>query len=249
MAEKTVGTLIKEARTAAGLTQEQLARKIKGVSADDISLAERGKKDFTQAVLKEIAKATGVTQKSLLDAAKAGSSAKTGASSKTGSSAKTGASPKTGSSAKTSASSKTGSSAKTGASSKTGSSAKTSASSKTGSSAKTGASSKTGNGAKTSASSKTGNSAKTASSSSSTLKLSAEEKRVLKAYREAEEGVQSIVRALLGADAQSSSASKKNSSLLESLLGGLAQNNSAPASTDGGSGNLLDVFMGMLGGK
>ena len=225
MAEKTVGTLIKEARTAAGLTQEQLARKIKGVSADDISLAERGKKDFTQAVLKEIAKATGVTQKSLLDAAKAGSSAKTGASSKTGSSAKTGASPKTGSSAKTSASSKTGSSAKTGASSKTGS------------------------GAKTGASSKTGNSAKTASSSSSTLKLSAEEKRVLKAYREAEEGVQSIVRALLGADAQSSAASKKNSSLLESLLGGLAQNNSAPASTDGGSGNLLDVFMGMLGGK
>lgn len=201
MAEKTVGTLIKEARTAAGLTQEQLARKIKGVSADDISLAERGKKDFTQAVLKEIAKATGVTQKSLLDAAKAGSSAKTGASSKTGSSAKTGAS------------------------------------------------SKTGSGAKTGASSKTGNSAKTASSSSSTLKLSAEEKRVLKAYREAEEGVQSIVRALLGADTQSSSASKKNSSLLESLLGGLAQNNSAPASTDGGSGNLLDVFMGMLGGK
>ena len=249
MAEKTVGTLIKEARTAAGLTQEQLARKIKGVSADDISLAERGKKDFTQAVLKEIAKATGVTQKSLLDAAKAGSSAKTGASSKTGSSAKTGASPKTGSSAKTSASSKTGSSAKTGASSKTGSGAKTGASSKTGNSAKTGASSKTGSGAKTSASSKTGNSAKTASSSSSTLKLSAEEKRVLKAYREAEEGVQSIVRALLGADAQSSSASKKNSSLLESLLGGLAQNNSAPASTDGGSGNLLDVFMGMLGGK
>ena len=249
MAEKTVGTLIKEARTAAGLTQEQLARKIKGVSADDISLAERGKKDFTQAVLKEIAKATGVTQKSLLDAAKAGSSTKTGASSKTGSSAKTGASPKTGSSAKTSASSKTGSSAKTGTSSKAGSSAKTGASSKTGSSAKTGASSKTGSGAKTSASSKTGNSAKTASSSSSTLKLSAEEKRVLKAYREAEEGVQSIVRALLGADAQSSSASKKNSSLLESLLGGLAQNNSAPASTDGGSGNLLDVFMGMLGGK
>ena len=249
MAEKTVGTLIKEARTAAGLTQEQLARKIKGVSADDISLAERGKKDFTQAVLKEIAKATGVTQKSLLDAAKAGSSAKTGASSKTGSSAKTSASSKTGSSAKTGASPKTGSSAKTSASSKTGSSAKTGASSKTGSSAKTGASSKTGSGAKTSASSKTGNSAKTASSSSSTLKLSAEEKRVLKAYREAEEGVQSIVRALLGADAQSSSASKKNSSLLESLLGGLAQNNSAPASTDGGSGNLLDVFMGMLGGK
>ena len=35
MANK-VGALIKEARTGAGLTQEQLARKIKGISADDI---------------------------------------------------------------------------------------------------------------------------------------------------------------------------------------------------------------------
>ena len=69
MANK-VGVLIKEARTGAGLTQEQLARKIKGISADDISKAERGEKELTQAVLKEIAKATGVTQKSLLDAAK-----------------------------------------------------------------------------------------------------------------------------------------------------------------------------------
>ena len=39
---KKVGTLIKEARTEAGLTQEQLARKVKGVSASDISKAERG---------------------------------------------------------------------------------------------------------------------------------------------------------------------------------------------------------------
>ena len=67
---KTVGTLIKEARTAADLTQEQLARKIKGLSASDISLAERGQKDLTQAQLKLIAKATGVTQASLLNAAK-----------------------------------------------------------------------------------------------------------------------------------------------------------------------------------
>ena len=71
---KKVGTLIKEARTEAGLTQEQLARKIKGVSASDISKAERGELELTQAVLKEIAKATGVTQKSLLDAAKGSSS-------------------------------------------------------------------------------------------------------------------------------------------------------------------------------
>ena len=73
---KKVGTLIKEARTNAGLTQEQLARKVKGVSAADISKAERGEKELTQAALKEIAKATGVTQKSLLDAAKGSSTAK-----------------------------------------------------------------------------------------------------------------------------------------------------------------------------
>ena len=70
MASKKVGTLIKEARTGADLTQEQLARKIKGLSAADISLAERGQKELTQAQLKEIAKATGVTQASLLNAAK-----------------------------------------------------------------------------------------------------------------------------------------------------------------------------------
>lgn len=70
MAVKKVGALIKEARTNADLTQEQLARKIKGLSANDISLAERGQKDLTQAQLKEIAKATGVTQASLLNADK-----------------------------------------------------------------------------------------------------------------------------------------------------------------------------------
>ena len=73
---KKVGTLIKEARTEAGLTQEQLARKVKGVSASDISRAERGELELTQAALTEIAKATGVTQKSLLDAAKGSSGTK-----------------------------------------------------------------------------------------------------------------------------------------------------------------------------
>ena len=74
MAAKKVGTLIKEARVEAGLTQEQLARKISGLSATDISEAERGLKDLTQEQLKKIAKATGVTQSSLLDAAKGSSS-------------------------------------------------------------------------------------------------------------------------------------------------------------------------------
>ena len=83
MAAKKVGTLIKEARTDAGLTQEQLARKISGLSAEDISLAERGQKDLTQAQLKEIAKATGVTQASLLNASKNSSSTKRATTQKT----------------------------------------------------------------------------------------------------------------------------------------------------------------------
>lgn len=67
---KKLGQLIRAARTDAGLTQEQLARKVKNCSASDISKAERGEKALTTDQLKQIAKATGVTQKSLLDAAK-----------------------------------------------------------------------------------------------------------------------------------------------------------------------------------
>ena len=80
MATKKVGTLIKEARTNAGLTQEQLAKKVTGCSASDIGKAERGEKQLTQDQLKQIAKATGVTQKSLLDAAKAKTSSSSSSS-------------------------------------------------------------------------------------------------------------------------------------------------------------------------
>ena len=80
MASKKVGTLIKEARTEAGLTQEQLARRISGLSAGDISLAERHQKDLTQDQLRQIAKITGVTQTSLLEAARGSSSKKTSGS-------------------------------------------------------------------------------------------------------------------------------------------------------------------------
>lgn len=65
-----LGDLIKQARTGAGLTQDKLARKI-GVDDSDISRYERGQAEPTQAQLKAIAKATGVTQASLLNAAKA----------------------------------------------------------------------------------------------------------------------------------------------------------------------------------
>ena len=70
MAAKKVGTVIREARTAAGLTQEQLARKVAGVSAADLSRVERGDADFTQEKLKALAKALGITQATLLNAPK-----------------------------------------------------------------------------------------------------------------------------------------------------------------------------------
>lgn len=84
MSAKKVGTLIKQARTDAGLTQAELAKKAKnGLTASAISRAERGEAVPTQEQLKAIAKVTGVTQKSLLDAAKG---AKTSSSSSSSSS-------------------------------------------------------------------------------------------------------------------------------------------------------------------
>ena len=84
---KKLGNLIKEARTAKGLTQAALAEKVVGITASDVSKIERGEKEPEQEVIKSIAKVLGVTQKSLLEAAsgagktaagKAGTSAKTG---------------------------------------------------------------------------------------------------------------------------------------------------------------------------
>lgn len=102
MASKKVGTLIKEARTGADLTQEQLARKISGLSASDISMAERGQKELTQAQLKQIAKITGVTQASLINAAKGTSSSKSSAKSTAAKKSATTKKASTSSSAKTS---------------------------------------------------------------------------------------------------------------------------------------------------
>ena len=63
-----LGKLIKSARTEAGFTQEQLARKVRSVSSSDIGKYERGEAEPTADVVKKIAVACGVTQKSLLDA-------------------------------------------------------------------------------------------------------------------------------------------------------------------------------------
>lgn len=69
MASK-VGKLIKEARQAADLTQEKLAKKVGGgLTAADISKTERGELELPLATLRKIAKATGVTQASLVNAA------------------------------------------------------------------------------------------------------------------------------------------------------------------------------------
>ncbi len=66
----TVGALIKEARGKAKLSQEALAGQIEGLSVSDLGKAERGEKELSQGVLRQIAKLTGVTQASLVNAAK-----------------------------------------------------------------------------------------------------------------------------------------------------------------------------------
>ena len=81
-AKKKVGDLIKEGRTKAGLSQDKLAQQVEGLSASDVSKAERGEKALSQAQLRAIAKAIGVTQKSLLEAAPGATVAKKAAEAK-----------------------------------------------------------------------------------------------------------------------------------------------------------------------
>ena len=90
---RKLGDLVKKARTEKGLTQAGLAEKVDGLTASDVSKIERGEKEPAQDVLKQMAKALGVTQKSLLDAATG--SGKTASSSKTGTAAKKTSSSKT----------------------------------------------------------------------------------------------------------------------------------------------------------
>ena len=114
---KRLGNLIRAARTDAGFTQAQLANKIAGVSASDVGRYERGEAEPTQQVVKEIAKACGVTQKSLLDAMPKSTSKSTTRSSATSSkTTKTSTSKTTtakSSTAKSSTTNKTTSTAKT----------------------------------------------------------------------------------------------------------------------------------------
>lgn len=78
---KRLGALIRSARTDAGLTQAQLAQRVMGASQTDIGRFERGEAEPSTQVVKDIAKACGVTQKSLLDAMPKTSSSSTSSSS------------------------------------------------------------------------------------------------------------------------------------------------------------------------
>ena len=86
---KKLGDLIKEARAAKGLTQAAVAEQVDGITASDVGKIERGEKEPTQAILKKMAKALGVTQKTLLDAATG--TGKTGTAGKTSTTGKTAA--------------------------------------------------------------------------------------------------------------------------------------------------------------
>ena len=81
MMGKRLGALIRSARTDAGLTQAQLAQRVMGASQTDIGRFERGEAEPSTQVVKDIAKACGVTQKSLLDAMPKTSSSSTSSSS------------------------------------------------------------------------------------------------------------------------------------------------------------------------
>ena len=156
MAAKKVGELVKEARTAAKLTQEKLAQAVGGnLTAADISKCERGEADLSAAQLKKIEVACGVTQASLVNAPKNLSAA----------AAKTASAKKN--PAKTAA-------AKTGTTQST--SAKTSAKA---TAAKT-AAKKTE--AKKTEAKKTA--AKTPANANTSMKVTAAEKKLIEAYRE-----------------------------------------------------------------
>ena len=179
MATKKVGVLVKEARTAAKLTQEKLG-KAAGVTANEIGKLERGEIDLSAAQLKKIAVACGVTQTSLVNAPKNLSAA---AAKKAAAAAKTTAAKTT--AAKTTAAKKT-TTAKTAAAKKT-TAAKTTAKkteSKTTAAKKTTTAKKTE--AKTTTAKKTeAKKPVTPASANTSMKVTAAEKKLIEAYRTA----------------------------------------------------------------
>ncbi len=227
MAAKKVGVLVKEARTAAGLTQEKLAKAAgENLTAADISKCERGEADLTAAQLKKIAVACGVTQASLVNAPKnlSASAAKKTAASGTAAAKKASAS-KTSTSAKTSA-------AKTSTAAKTSAAAKTSTASKKTSAAKTSAEKKTGT-----ASAKKAAAAVPASANVS-LKVTAAEQKLIQAYRGATSDRKKAALKLLNGD---------YGDTVDKILSVTQGTVSASPSSSSGPDLLGDVLGGLLG--
>ena len=192
MATKKVGAYIKEARTAAKLTQEKLASAAgEGLTAADIGKCERGEIDLTTAQLKKIAVACGVTQTSLVNAPKnlSAAAAKKAAAAKTA--AKTTAAKTT---AKTTAAKKTA--AKTTAAKTTA--AKTTTAKTT--TAKTTAAKKTAaktTTAKTTAAKKTAAKTTVPANANTSMKVTAAEKKLVDAYRGASSDLKKMALKLL----------------------------------------------------
>lgn len=221
---KSLGELIKEARTSAGLTQEQLAQSVGDMTASDISKAERGQKVPTQNQLKQIAKTTGVTQKSLLDAAKAPDAAGSGNTVSGKTAAGTAASGKTASG--TTASGKTTSGTTT--------------------------SGKTASGKTTSGKTTSGKTTSGKTTSGNTVQVTATEKKLLELYRAADSDKKKAVMSLLKGETQTASemisslldGSKKPDEILTSLFSGSSSgSNSNSKKTDDIVSSLLGAFM------
>lgn len=225
MAAKKVGELVKEARTAAGLTQEKLAQKAgEGLTASDIGKCERGTADLTVSQLKKIAVACGVTQTSLVNAPKNLTSAeqkKTVGKAKSSNEKATVKSKAT--ATKTSATKTAGKTA----------TAKTPV-------GKTTAAKTTGKTAAKTTASKT--SVKTAipANANTSIKVTATEKKLIEAYREANSDMKKVAMKVLKGEY-----GDKVTGLLNVVGGGNLSN----AASDGISDAIGNLLGSLLGGK
>ncbi len=227
---KRIGELVKEARAAAGLTQEKLAQAAgEGLTAGDIGKCERGVADLTTAQLKAIAKTCGVTQTSLVNAPKnLSESAKKTSTAKT-STAKTAAAKASG--AKTTA-------AKTTAAKASG--AKTTAARKTtakNTAAKTAAAKSTA--AKASAKKTTGKPAVPASANVS-MKVTSTEQKLIEAYRGASSDLKKVAMKVLKGE---------YGDTVTNLLNVVGGGSSSGSASDGISDAISNLLGGLLGGK
>ncbi|MBQ4307620.1 MAG: helix-turn-helix transcriptional regulator [Lachnospiraceae bacterium] len=221
MAAKKLGDLVKEARTAKKLSQAALADMVDGLSASDVGKIERNEKAPTQAVIKEIAKALGVTQKSLLDAPVSAAAKKAAASSSSSQAKKTSSSASSSSSGKKTSSSSSGSSNKKTSSGSSGSSNK-----------------------KTSSGSSSSSNKKTSSGSSDQLKLSSTETKLVKAYRKADATTKKAAMGLLEGTASLAD-------IAGSLLLGKVENSSSSSASSAleNLGDLFSGALSSLGKK